>query len=342
MSLGLIFVFVTGVLAGSGTLFKRVGGLWVTYMLAPIGFILLIRIVIGAFDPVDPSVTQSDPRIAYLVSAGLGVIFGILPTLLHRLYLPPSGAGIMDGFGFLGRAGIRWPRFNFAKQVESKSADTVYYETVVKLGALVAMADGKATPSEYAVLKTVFKLNAQTCSGAGGMYQAQLQNPERLRQILSPFLRTFGHGSAVADTLIFGMAKVAQADGQLDFSELGLIRMAAQRLGLSSHDSQRIMASAGLFGESRFDSNSRGKSKSKTDPKDHRRAPLTERERYLQTLRLKPGASTSAIRSAWRKLAAKYHPDKLYSQNLPEAETEKAEQIMQEINQAYDWLKDNP
>jgi len=47
------------------------------------------------------------------------------------------------------------------------------------------------------------------------------------------------------------------------------------------------------------------------------------------------------IKSAYRKLARKYHPDALASQDLSEAKLDKAMKRMQEINAAYDWLEDN-
>lgn len=52
-------------------------------------------------------------------------------------------------------------------------------------------------------------------------------------------------------------------------------------------------------------------------------------------------ASSKDLKSAYRKLARKYHPDILASNDLSETELKAAEQRMQEINQAYDWLEDN-
>jgi len=52
-------------------------------------------------------------------------------------------------------------------------------------------------------------------------------------------------------------------------------------------------------------------------------------------------ASAAEIKSAYRKLARKYHPDILASQNLSEAEIDKAMKKMQSINAAYEWLEDN-
>ena len=66
------------------------------------------------------------------------------------------------------------------------------------------------------------------------------------------------------------------------------------------------------------------------------------KEKMLKLLKL--DASTvdaKAIKLAYRKLARQYHPDILASQNLTEAEINKATKQMQAINEAYDWLQDN-
>lgn len=52
-------------------------------------------------------------------------------------------------------------------------------------------------------------------------------------------------------------------------------------------------------------------------------------------------ASTKVLKSAYRKQAWKYHPDVLARNNLSEVQLKKAEARMQDINHAYDWVKDN-
>jgi len=52
-------------------------------------------------------------------------------------------------------------------------------------------------------------------------------------------------------------------------------------------------------------------------------------------------ASAKDIKIAYRKLAWKYHPDVLAKTELSDKELDAAETRMQEINHAYDWLKEN-
>jgi len=61
------------------------------------------------------------------------------------------------------------------------------------------------------------------------------------------------------------------------------------------------------------------------------------REDHLRTLGLSPGVTMSEIRSTYRKMAAKYHPDKARS----EAQRKRLDAQMRKINEAYTWLCQN-
>lgn len=88
---------------------------------------------------------------------------------------------------------------------------------------------------------------------------------------------------------------------------------------------------------------------SRSQGRNHRRkhAPdpthwMPEKDKMFSVLGLSEKDSDPAsIKSAYRKLARKYHPDILASKNLSDAQIDKAMKKMQEINTAYDWLQDN-
>jgi len=73
---------------------------------------------------------------------------------------------------------------------------------------------------------------------------------------------------------------------------------------------------------------------------NHNDAPV--KVQMLAALGLSGGEhSAKKIKSAYRKLARKYHPDIIASKNISDAEKDKAAKKMQEINAAYEWLEDN-
>ena len=73
-------------------------------------------------------------------------------------------------------------------------------------------------------------------------------------------------------------------------------------------------------------------------PQDYR----SDKDKMFDILEVSDrNASPKDLKSVYRKLAWKYHPDVLAKNELSDADLKKAEARMQDINQAYDWLKDN-
>lgn len=219
----------------------------------------------------------------------------------------------------------------------ASATGALYYETAVRLGAIIAQSDGHPDPRQLTVVKRIFNLTDEIYPEADSVYIRQLEGRRPMSVVIKPFLASYGKASAVSETLIFGMTSVAMSDGQVVPAELGLIRMAADMLGLTPAHTKRILMFAGYFGQQQNARDSQGNASSAS----YKHSSQSERERHLATLGLEAGADKAQIRKAWRKLASKYHPDKLVSQNLPPQELEKAEDMMQTINAAYDWLKDN-
>ncbi len=62
------------------------------------------------------------------------------------------------------------------------------------------------------------------------------------------------------------------------------------------------------------------------------------RNAYL-TLQVKPAASNSEVKSSYRRMIARYHPDKAISKGLSEKEIEKYNEITQKLNIAWDIIR---
>ena len=60
---------------------------------------------------------------------------------------------------------------------------------------------------------------------------------------------------------------------------------------------------------------------------------------YYDILGIQKNASESEIKKAYRKLAAKYHPDR--QQNKSDKEKKEAEEKFKEVTRAYEVLSDS-
>ncbi|MEM5515715.1 J domain-containing protein [Henriciella sp. AS95] len=69
--------------------------------------------------------------------------------------------------------------------------------------------------------------------------------------------------------------------------------------------------------------------------------PDTPRKAHLRTLGLSGQPDAKALRSTYRKLAKKFHPDQFASSAHSDTARRKASARMSAINEAYDWLVQN-
>lgn len=108
--------------------------------------------------------------------------------------------------------------------------------------------------------------------------------------------------------LVHFLLGIANADGELHDKEWDLIKSIAYQLRISQKDLDSL--------EAMYD---------------------RDDERWYRMLEVEPGASQEEIKSAYRKMAKKYHPDRLgdVGEDVKEAAVEKFRQV----KEAYDKLK---
>ena len=71
-------------------------------------------------------------------------------------------------------------------------------------------------------------------------------------------------------------------------------------------------------------------------------ARFSERDGFLKTLGLSDSVSKSDLKRRYRKLAKTYHPDQFAAAHHSAASRQEAAEKMLAINEAYDWLVENP
>ncbi|NCC98213.1 MAG: molecular chaperone DnaJ [Bacteroidia bacterium] len=126
--------------------------------------------------------------------------------------------------------------------------------------------------------------------------------------------------------LIHWLFKVSCADGTLSNSELSLITRISQLMNISSGDFVSIKAIYLAYSNGSYNS----QSKVKTEPK------MTV-ALACQILEVDKNASEEEIKKAYRRMAMKYHPDKVNT--LGEEVRKSATEKFKAVNEAYETLK---
>ena len=121
---------------------------------------------------------------------------------------------------------------------------------------------------------------------------------------------------------------IGGADGAFQQSELNMLRLISQYLGISQSDYTSIHerhAGYGGTGYSDHSGNAGGSNRS------------TYNKDPYKVLGINSNASDDDVRKAYRKMAMKYHPDRVAG--MGEEMQRNAADQMKEINQAYDEIK---
>lgn len=128
---------------------------------------------------------------------------------------------------------------------------------------------------------------------------------------------------------------IADVDGEVTFQEQSLLRTISNRLGINARDFLSIMARhvagnyGGFGGGGRSGGSGSGSSRSSSST-GYTKDPY-------KVLGLDSTATDEEIKKAYRRLAMKYHPDKV--EGLGEEVKKNAEAQFREINEAYETLK---
>jgi len=176
------------------------------------------------------------------------------------------------------------------------------------LAAAVMKADGKVVKSELDYVKQFLRgqFNEQVTQQSLLMLREVLKKEFSLNEVT----KQIGHFMDKASKLqllhfLFG---ISMADGQIHPKEVDVIETISRFLGIRMAEYNSIKA---MFIKNNFNN--------------------------YQILEITPDASNDEVKKAYRKMAVKYHPDKV-SHLGPEIQ-ESAKQKFQTLNAAYDAIK---
>jgi len=202
--------------------------------------------------------------------------------------------------------GGKQPRGTRNQTRQTRSGD--FALSMVVLSAAVMQADRRVLKSELDYVKQFFRTNfgqAQAEQLTLALREA-LKNPVDVRGVCMQIRANMPHAKRLL--LLQYLYGIAQADRNVDLREVELIRRMASFLGVSDKDRASI--------EAPFHSD-------KPDP--------------YTVLEIGHDASDADIKKAYRRLALKFHPDKVRDMGV--AYAKQAETRFLEVQEAYESLK---
>ena len=231
-----------------------------------------------------------------------GPIGGVMGYWLGKMFSDDSLARDDDHQTMGGKQ----PRGTRNQTRQTRSGD--FALSMVVLSAAVMQADRRVLKSELDYVKQFFRTNfgqAQAEQLTLALREA-LKNPVDVRGVCMQIRANMPHAKRLL--LLQYLYGIAQADRNVDLREVELIRRMASFLGVSDKDRASI--------EAPFHSD-------KPDP--------------YTVLEIGHDASDADIKKAYRRLALKFHPDKVRDMGV--AYAKQAETRFLEVQEAYESLK---
>lgn len=256
------------------------------------------------------------------IFGGLGFVLGgpigaLVGVLIGSLFESPKA--ISDGSGSSGRGASR-SRLDEARRARSsanayraqnrRASQNDIKVSLLVLIACVMKADGHVKKAELDVVKRFLVRNYGE--------QGALSALQVLKGLLEQDIDHAAVAEQIADNLNYStrfellhfLLELAFSDGIYDAGEEQIIISITRHLGLSMTDYNSLLA---LY-------------RKNEDP-----------DWAYKALEVEPSATDEEIKKAYRRVAMKYHPDKVASAG--EEIKAKATEKFQEINKAYEFIK---
>jgi DnaJ like chaperone protein len=180
--------------------------------------------------------------------------------------------------------------------------------SLLVLIAAVMKADGKVVRSELDYVKQFFirQFGQENAKEALAMLRDLLKQEIPVSDVCSQIALNMDYASRLQLMhLLFG---VAGADGNFHPSEISIIETIATNLGISSSDYGSIR---NMF--------------------------IPETDSAYKILEIQPSVTNEELKKAYRKMALKYHPDKV--SHLGEDFRKTADEKFKKVNEAYERIK---
>jgi DnaJ like chaperone protein len=266
----------------------------------------------------------------------LGTIFGFM---FGRI--PGAVLGFMVGHMFdkgYSKNFNQTGGFNrfFASKDEFKT-QAIFFHCLFSVMGHVAKADGKVSDVEIRMASTLMdqmNLEGDIRKEAQQAFRDGKAADFALKQTVQEFKESCHGRRDIVQVYLEILIQAAYVDGKLDKAEQTILETVSQYLGFSQHDLLYLMSA--FEAEMRFRQGGGGQ-KHTNGKKYTSQQSLDDAYKILG---VKISDDGKSIKKAYRKLMSEHHPDKLVSKGLPKQALEIAKNKTQDIQSAYEMIKE--
>jgi DnaJ like chaperone protein len=193
-------------------------------------------------------------------------------------------------------------------EVDQHTTPGAFGVSLLVLIAAVMKADGKVVKSELDFVKQFFvrQFGKDSAKEALLVLKDLLKKEIPLKEVCSQIARNMDYSSRLQ--LLHLLFNVSIADGQIHTSETEIIERIHKYIGVTSSD---YMSIKNMF--------------------------IPETDSSYKILEVQPSCTNDEVKRAFRKMAMKYHPDKV--SHLGEDYRKSADEKFKKVNEAYEKIK---
>lgn len=248
-------------------------------------------------------------------------------SLLGLVLAGPIGAAI----GYLiGMDGDKDEKGNSGEPKADLKSE--FFISLMVLVAAMMKADGRVLKSELEVVKTFLRKNfkEKDAKKALRLLKDLLNNDYNVRAVADQIGRNTNYSTRLE--LLHLLWAIAAADGRISESEVQMARVIAQGMFLNEADARSIEAMYRRSGSNYGWSNANQGWSSAREAKTN-----DDADWAYTILEISRDASDEEVKRAYRRMAMKFHPDKVSSLG-PEAQRVATEKF-RKVQEAYEYIK---
>ncbi|MFQ3190531.1 MAG: DnaJ like chaperone protein [Paraglaciecola sp.] len=224
----------------------------------------------------------------------------------------------------------------FASKDEFKT-QAVFFHCLFSVMGHVAKADGKVSDVEIrmaSALMDQMNLEGDMRTEAQQAFRDGKAADFALKETVQEFKESCHGRRDISQVYLEILIQAAYVDGKLDKAERAILDTVSQYLGFSQHDLLYLLSA--FEAEMRFRQGGGGKQ----NTNGQKYSSQQSLDDAYKIIGVTTADDDKDIKKAYRKLMSEHHPDKLVSKGLPKQALELAKNKTQDIQSAYELIKE--